>query len=174
MLRLEPVAAVPEETTPVALAAFPKGNLYVRLADEIGPLFSDERFPDLYTRRGQPSLAPWRLVLVTILQFAEDRANRQAADAVRSQIDCKYVLRLDLTDPGFDASVLSEFRPRVLEGEAETRLIEVLLAWCREQKFLKARERARPRGRPIPSRDRRCWRPQPRRTGRRNDACGPQ
>src|SRR5579859_7866532 len=138
MLRPEPIAAVPEETTRVARAAFPKGNLYVRLADEMGAIFADERFADLYPRHGQPSLAPWRLVLVTILQFAEDLSDRQAADAVRSRIDWKYVLHLELTDPGFDASVLSEFRTRLVEGEAETRLLEVLLAWCRERKLLKA------------------------------------
>jgi transposase len=101
-------------------------------------------------------------VLVTILQFAEDLSDRQAADTVRSRIDWKYVLRLDLTDPGFDASVLSGFRTRLVEGEAETRLLEVLLAWCRERKLLKARGKLRTDS----TRDRRCSRPQPRRTRR--------
>src|SRR6185437_11487240 len=90
-----------------------------------------------------PSLAPWRLILTTILQFAEDLSDRQAADAVRSRIDWKYVLRLELTDPGFDASVLSEFRTRLVQGSAEERLLEVLLGWCRERKLLKVRGKQR-------------------------------
>jgi transposase len=138
MLRPEPIGPVPDETARIARAAFPKGNLYLRLADEMGALFTDEGFADLYPTHGQPSLAPWRLVLVTILQFAEDLSDRQAADAVRSRIDWKYVLHLDLGDPGFDASVLSEFRSRLLEGGAEGRLLDLLLAWCREKKLLKA------------------------------------
>lgn len=89
MLRSEPIAAVPEETVRVARAAFPKGNLYMRVADEMGPLFTDERFADLYPNHGQPSLALWRLILTTVLQFAEDLSDRQAADAVRSRIDWK-------------------------------------------------------------------------------------
>lgn len=114
------------------------GNPYLHLADEMGALFADERFADLYPTHGQPGLAPWRLVLVTILQFAEDLSDRKAADAVRGRIDWKYALRLDLGDPGFDASVLSEFRTRLVEGNAETRLLDLLLAWCREKKLLKA------------------------------------
>src|SRR5262245_5743813 len=112
MLRPEPIGPVPAETARVARAAFPKGNPHLRLADEMGALFTDEGVADLYPTPGPPGLAPWRLVLVTILQFAEDLPDRQAADAVRSRIDWKYALRLDLGDPGFDASVLSEFRTR--------------------------------------------------------------
>ena len=61
-----------------------------------------------------PHCAPWRLALVTILQFREDLSDRRAADAVRARIDWKYLLGLELTDPGFDASVLCEFRSRLL------------------------------------------------------------
>jgi transposase len=100
MLRPCPVGPVPAETARVAHAAFPKGNIYLRVADELGALVTDDLFVGLYPGHGQPALAPWRLALVTILQFAEGLSDRQAADAVRSRIDWKYVLRLDLTDPG--------------------------------------------------------------------------
>jgi transposase len=80
---------------------------------------------------------------VTILQFAEGLSDRQAANAVRSRIDWKYVLRLELTDPGFDASVLSEFRSRLLAGSAESLLLDRLLAWCRDRQLVKARGRQR-------------------------------
>lgn len=143
MLRPQPIGPVPEETARVAHAAFPKGHPYLRLADELGALFTDETFAALFPTHGQPAFAPWRLALVTILQFAEGLADRPAADAVRSRIDWKYVLRLELADPGFDASVLSEFRTRLIEGRAETLLFDSVLGWCREQKLLTSRGRQR-------------------------------
>lgn len=143
MLRPQPIEPVPTETLRVAQAAFPKGHRYLRLADELGILFTDTLFTDLFPTHGQPALAPWRLALVSILQFAEGLSDRQAADAVRSRIDWKYVLRLELTDPGFDASVLCEFRARLLVGEAEELLFETLLTWCHERQLVKAGGRQR-------------------------------
>src|ERR1700738_4946215 len=131
MLRPQPIGPVPDETARIAHAAFPKGHPYLRLADELGPLFTDETFAALFPTHGQPAFAPWRLALVTILQFAEGLADRPAADAVRSRIDWKYVLRLELADPGFDASVLSEFRARLIDGGAESLLLDTLLGWWR-------------------------------------------
>ncbi len=143
MLRPFPIGPVPEETARVAHAAFPKGHPYLRLADELGPLFTDELFVALFPARGQPAFSPWRLALATILQFAEGLSDRQAADAVRSRIDWKYVLRLDLADPGFDASVLSEFRTRLIAGTAEFLLLDTRFDWRRTQKLLMARGRQR-------------------------------
>lgn len=143
MLLAQPVGPVPADTARVAHAAFRKGHPYLRLADELGTLFTDEDFASLFPRHGQPALAPWRLALVTILQFTEGLSDRQAADALRGRIDWKYVARLELSDPGFDDSVLSEFRGRLIEGAAETLLLDKLLAWCREHKLLKERGRQR-------------------------------
>jgi transposase len=107
---------VPAETMRVAQAAFPRGNVYLRLREELGSLYADEDFAALFSKWGQPAEAPWRLALVSIMQFMEGLSDRQAADAVRGRIDWKYALGLELTDAGFDASVLSEFRTRLLEG----------------------------------------------------------
>ena len=87
MLRPCPIGPVPAETARVARAAFPKGNVYLRVADELGALFTDDLFRSLYPSHGQPALTPWRLALVTILQYAEGLSDRQAADAVRGRID---------------------------------------------------------------------------------------
>jgi len=143
MLRPQPIGSVPEETARVASAAFPKGHPDLCLADELGTLFTDELFAPLFPAYGQPACAPWRLALVTILQFAEELSDRRAADALRSRIDGKYVLRLELTDPGFDASVLSEFRTRLLDGQAAQLLLDTLLHWCKERQLVKARGRQR-------------------------------
>lgn len=135
--------SIPEETTRVARAAFPHGNAYLRFRDQLGPIFDDQRFAALFSTRGQPAEAPALLALVTLMQFAEGLSDRQAADAVRSRIDWKYLLALELTDPGFDASVLSEFRGRLIAGKAEALLFETLLTRLREAGLLKARGRQR-------------------------------
>jgi len=103
-LQPQEISDVPEETARIARAAFPKGTLCLRLRDELGIIFTDEHFTDLYPTRGQPAETPWRLAAVTILQFLEGLSDRQAAQAVRSRIDWKYLLGLELTDPGFDWS----------------------------------------------------------------------
>jgi transposase len=143
MLRPMPIEPIPPETARIARAAFPKGNRYLRVADELETLFTDDAFLTLFPGHGQPALPPWRLALATILQFAEGLSDRQAAHAVRSRIDWKYVLRLELTDPGFDASVLSEFRGRLIAGAAESLLFDMLLTWCRSRQLVKARGRQR-------------------------------
>ena len=93
-MSLKPVLIqpVPEETARVAKAVFRRGNPYLRLRDEIGTIFTDAGFADLFPRRGQPGLPPWRLALVTLLQFRENLPDRQTAEAVRARIDWKYLL----------------------------------------------------------------------------------
>lgn len=142
-LRLQTIPLIPEETARVARAAFPKGNLYMQIRDEIGILFDDADFADLFPTRGQPAYAPWRLALITIFQFIENLSDRAASDAVRARIDWKYVLSLELEDSGFDSTVLCEFRARLVAGNAENVVFEKLLDWCRERKMLKARGRQR-------------------------------
>jgi len=133
------IAPVPADTARVARAAFPKGQPYLTLRDALGPICQDADFAALFPVGGQPGLPPWRLALVTIMQFRENLADRQAAEAVRARIDWKYLLGLELTDPGFDFSVLSAFRDRLLAGEAEERLLDKLLERCRVAGLLTAR-----------------------------------
>src|SRR3989475_6232648 len=132
------IEPVPEETARIAHAAFPKGHPYLTFRDALGTIFQDEDFATLFPAWGQPGLPPWRLALVTIMQFRENLADRQAAEAVRARIDWKYLLSLELTDPGFDFSVLSEFRDRLLAGSAGALLLGKLLGRCRWPPFLPA------------------------------------
>ncbi|MEE9150032.1 MAG: IS1182 family transposase [Candidatus Tectomicrobia bacterium] len=138
-----PIDPIPKQTIRVAQAAFPKGNPYMTFRDEMGVIFHDDDFVHLYSQEGQPGLAPWRLAWVTIMQFRETLPDRQAAEAVRARIDWKYLLGLELTDPGFDFSVLSEFRDRLLAGNAENLLLDKLLEQCRTQGLIKARGQQR-------------------------------
>jgi transposase len=139
----QPIGSVPEDTARVAKAAFPKGNVYMEMRDVLGTIYEDEDFAELFEVRGRPAIAPWRLALVTVMQFSEGLSDRQAAEAVRARIDWKYALGLQLTDPGFNFSVLSEFRSRVVEGGKERSLLEKLLEGCKERGYLKVRGRAR-------------------------------
>src|SRR5918999_5728868 len=143
MLKPSPIEAVPEGTSRVAKAAFRKGNPLLSLRDELGAIFADADFAGLFPKLGQPGLPPWRLALVTLLQFRDNLPDRQAAEAVRARIDWKYLLGLELIDPGFDASVLCEFRTRLLDGGAEGVLLERLLDRCKGLGLLKARGRQR-------------------------------
>lgn len=142
-LQPQPIGPVPDDTARVARAAFPRGNTYIARRDELGAIFRDEDFAALYPGRGRPAEAPWRLALVTVFQFAEGLSDRRAADAVRGRIDWEYALGLGLDDPGFDASVLCEFRARLVAGSAEGRLLDALLQVCRGRGWLKARGRQR-------------------------------
>jgi transposase len=137
------IAPVPEETAAVARAAFPKGNPYMQMRDELGSLYTDDMFADLYPKDGQPAVQPWRLALVTVMQFAENLTDRQAAEAVRDRIAWKYALSLTLTDAGFDYSVLCEFRQRLLDHGAAQRLLDVMLHQFAARGWLRSRGKQR-------------------------------
>ena len=119
------------------------GNAYMRMRDVLGPISTNAEFAPLFKKEGRPAAAPAHLALVTIMQFAEGLSDAQAADAVRSRIDWKYALALELTDPGFDSSVLSEFRDRLLDGAVEQRLFDSMLAVFRDHGLLTRRGRQR-------------------------------
>src|SRR6266849_11173927 len=117
--------------------------MYLRLHEELGSIYEDAAFTKLFPMRGQPAEAPCRLALVTVLQFVEGLSDRQAADAVRARIDWKYLLGLELIDPGFDHTVLSEFRTRLVEGHAERVLLDTVLRRAQTLGLFRPRGRQR-------------------------------
>ncbi|MEZ0096349.1 transposase [Streptacidiphilus sp. EB129] len=127
---------VPVLTSQVAHAAFPKGCVAMRMREVLGEVFADARFAEYFAVRGHPSLSPARLATVLVLQFVEGMTDRQAADAVRGRVDWKYCLSLELVDPGFDASVLSEFRSRLAHGDRADLLFNRMLEVLRERDLL--------------------------------------
>jgi transposase len=135
---------IPSDTARVARAAFPKGNLYVKMRDELGVLYEDQQFTELFcSSSGQPAQSPAHLAMVTVMQHIEGLSDRQAAEAARSRIDWKYALGLPLEDSGFDASVLSEFRGRLVAGEQVLFLLDNFLSICQEREWVKARGKQR-------------------------------
>lgn len=101
--------------------------LAVAVRDRLGEWLHDEAFASAFGTRGRPGWSPSRLALVTVLQRAEDLTDRMAAEAVRTRLDWKYLLGLPLDDPGFDHSVLAEFRARVAEAGLDRAALDALL-----------------------------------------------
>jgi transposase len=115
----------------------------MRARDQLGAWYDDQAFAGAYGARGRPGISPAQLAMVTVLQFAEDLTDRQAADAVRGRLDWKYCLGLALEDDGFDYSVLSEFRSRLVAGSRELAIFDLLLDRLRALGLVKAGGRQR-------------------------------
>lgn len=135
---------IPPQTVRVAQAAFPKGNIYLTIYERLGQIYQDEDFQTLYPAHcGQSAISPARLALITIMQFAEGLSDRQAAEAIRSRIDWKYLLGLELTDSGFDSTVICEFRKRLIDKGQERQILDLMLRKLKEQKLVKSRGQQR-------------------------------
>ncbi|MEE1664108.1 IS1182 family transposase [Streptomyces sp. WAC07094] len=118
---------VPELTARGVRASFPKGTLAVRVREALGPLFENESIAEAFPGRGRPAVSPGALALVSVLQYAEGLTDRQAADQVRARMDWKFLLGLELDDPGFDFSVLCDFRARLIEHGLEEKVLDLVL-----------------------------------------------
>ncbi|MFD4578092.1 IS1182 family transposase [Streptomyces sp. NPDC058417] len=134
---------IPEQTVAVARAAFPKGSLAIRVRDRLADVFVDEPFVEAFGVRGAPGLSPGVLSLVTVLQFAENLTDRQAAEMAVRAIDWKYALGAELTDRGFDASVLSRFRARLADNGMGRVVFDRLLEYCKDAGLVAAGGRQR-------------------------------
>ncbi|MFV2011495.1 MULTISPECIES: transposase [unclassified Micromonospora] len=119
-------------TTAQAAAETPKatGRVTTRIRDALGPVFTDDMFAEAFPAGGRPAVSPGALALVSVLQYAEGLSDRQAADQVRARMDWKYLLGLELDDPGFDFTVLSDFRARLIKHGIEEKILDVVLDRC--------------------------------------------
>src|SRR5712692_638409 len=144
-----PIAPIPAETVRLAWQVNPKGTLIMRLRDRLGSLYQDEDFVGLYPATGQPAYEPWRLALVVVFEYVEGLTDRQAAEAVRNRIDLKYALSLNLSDTGFDASILSEFRQRLSEHQQGGVLLEKLVQVGLQEGWIRSNSKVRTDSTPI-------------------------
>ncbi len=144
-MSLEPRSddGVPELTARVVRAAFPKGTFAVRIREALGPLFADEDFAAAFPRAGRPAVSPGALALVPVLQYAEGLSDRQAAGQVRARLDWKFLLGLELDDPGFDFTILGDFRSRLIDHGQEEQVLEAVLARLSGAGLLRAGGRQR-------------------------------
>jgi transposase len=142
-MQSRPLDPIPEQTAQIARRTFPKGTLAMLLRDALEGVYSDAAFEALYPRRGREALAPWRLALVTVLQAVENLSDVQAAEMVRARLDWKYALALEVDDPGFDQSILTDFRQRLVDHQAQELLLEPILRLCVERGWIKQRGKQR-------------------------------
>ncbi|MDH6115630.1 transposase [Kitasatospora sp. MAP12-15] len=138
-MRPRPGAEVPALTARMARASNPGGTTAMWVRDHLDGLWSDEDFADWYPRDGRPGLSPAQLATVSVLQFLLGLCDRDAAEAVRCRIDFKYALGLDLDDPGFHHSVLTDFRDRLLEDGRADRLLDLALARLKDAGLIRER-----------------------------------
>jgi transposase len=126
-------------TAQVARASNPGGTTAMWVRDRLDGLWCDEDFADWYPRDGRPGLSPAQLATVCVLQFLLDLSDRQVAEAVRCRIDFKYALAMELDDPGFHHSVLSDFRERLAQGDRADRLLDLALARLKDAGLVRER-----------------------------------
>ena len=113
------------------------------MRDELGSIYTDQDVAALFPSRGQPAAVPWRLALILVFPFVESLSDEQAMETVRGRIDWKDALSLALDDSGFDSSILSEFRDRLIAGSLEHHLLNAMLTHFKATGLLKARGRQR-------------------------------
>ena len=128
------IKSIPPLTKEIAHKAFPKGNLYMTLRDELGTFYNDNDFAELYSDEGQPALHPGCLALICVMQYMANLSDRGTVEAVAARIDWKYALGMKLTQPGFDSSVLTLFRSRLLNGGKEKLILDKLLERCQQRR----------------------------------------
>ena len=142
-LKIQPPRAMPADTGAVGRALLKESSPYRLIGEQLYAEFRDEDFADLFSIEGQPGISPTILAFVTVFQFLEKLSDRQAAENLRMRIDWKYALHLPLDYAGFDYSVLSEFRDRLLQHQAEGRVFEQLLTKFCSLGLIKPRGRQR-------------------------------
>ena len=142
-LKPQPSRPMPHDLARIGAALLPAESPYRLIGDQLYALYDNAAFADLYHAEGKPALPPVDLLFVLALQALEDLGDRAAADAVRLRLDWKYALHLPLDYAGFNFSVLSDFRARLLAHHAAARLFDQLLGQLRDLGLLKRRGRQR-------------------------------
>jgi len=142
-LKVQEPWAMPEDTGKVGKVILKGDSPYRLIGEKLFERFHEQDYADLYSPEGKPGLSPVILAFVTVFQFMEKLPDRQAAESLRMRMDWKYALRLPLAYEGFDYSVLSEFRDRLLEHEAEGRVFEQLVGEFRAMGLIQERGRQR-------------------------------
>ncbi len=142
-VRPRPGAEVPELTARIARASNPEGTTAMWVRDRLEGLWSDEDFAHWYSRDGRPGLSPAQLATVSMLQFLLNLSDRQATEAVRRRIEFTCALGLELDDPGFRHSVLTDFRDRLAQAGRADELMGLALERMKQAGLVTERGSAR-------------------------------
>jgi len=130
-LKVQAPWPMPTETEKIGQKLLAENDVYRLIGDRLFVQLKEAEYADLYSIEGKPGISPILLAFITVFQFMEKLADRQAIRALRMRLDWKYALHLPLEYEGFDFSVLSEFRDRLIKGQAEGRVFEKLVEQIR-------------------------------------------
>lgn len=136
-LKIHPPWSMPSETERIGRKLLKANDPYCLIGDQLFEQLHEADYADLYSAEGKPGISPVILAFVSVFQYLEKLADRQAAVALRMRLDWKYALHLPLDYEGFDFSVLSEFRDRLIAGQAEGRVFEKLVEQIRALGLIK-------------------------------------
>jgi len=136
-LKIQSPWPMPAETERIGRKLLKENDVYRLIGDRLFEQLNEEEYADLYSAEGKPGISPILLAFLSVFQFMEKLADRQAVNALRMRLDWKYALHLPLEYEGFDFSVLSEFRDRLIKGQAEGRVFEKLVKQIREMGLIK-------------------------------------
>jgi transposase len=128
---------IPEQTALVVRASFPKGNIYMKMYEELEELYQEEEFQLLCSQCRQFALSPVKLALITLMQWCEKSTDINVANLVAASLSWKYTLGLELTESEFDYTILQEWREQVMRKESEWQLLNKMIARFRDKKILK-------------------------------------
>ena len=142
-LKIQPPWPMPAETGRIGKVLLEEKNAFRLIGDRLFDTLDEMEFADLYSVEGKPGISPVILAFVSVFQFMEKLPDRQAAQSLRLRMDWKYALHMPLEYEGFDYSVLSEFRDRLIEGKADKRVFEKLVAEIRAMGLIKERGKQR-------------------------------
>ena len=105
-------------------------------------LFPDELFADLFpSGRGRPSVPADVIATVMVLQALEGLSDRDAADALRTNIVWKVAAGLALDDEGINYPVLTYWRSRLRASDRPERIFEVVRSVIDQTGVLKGKTR---------------------------------
>jgi len=135
--------AMPIEMLPLGIALLAPDNPYRLVGERLYEEYREADFADLYPVEGQPALSPVDLAFVTVFQDMEDLSDRQAAEAMRVRLDWKFALHHPVDYVGFNFSVLSEYRARLVTHKAEARVFDAVVEQLKELGMIKVRGRQR-------------------------------
>ena len=107
----------------------PAGSVYAFLAEHRSRLFPDEVFADMFpSRRGRPSQPAELVATVLVLQSLEGLSDRDAVQALRTDLRWKVAAGLALDDEGFHPTVLTYWRNRLRASERPERIFDAVRA----------------------------------------------
>jgi IS5 family transposase len=120
----------------------PAGTVYAFLAEHRRRLFPDGLFADLFpSGRGRPSVPADQIATVMVLQSLEGLSDREAAQALRTDLRWKVAVGLALDDEGFHPTVLTLWRNKLRGSDRPQRIFDAVRDVVAETGVLAGRTR---------------------------------